>query len=82
MHRAIKKEQVLLPQRLVQPQPGNGRQPFLLVQVFANQDVGRVADGMQADEHDQGHGQDHQCGLTDPPQQPAGHGAGSPGAGW
>ena len=73
VQRAVHEGQVLAPQRLVEPEPRDGGQPFLLVHVLADQDVDRVADGMQADEDDQRHRHHHEQRLQQPAQQPAGH---------
>lgn len=79
MQRAVDEGQVLAPQRLVQPQARDGGQALLLVHVVADQDVHRVADGVQAHEDDHRHGQHHQQGLAQAAQQPAGHGRGAAG---
>ena len=73
VQRAVQEAQVLLPQRLVQAQLGDDAGAVHLVHVLADQDVHRIADGVQADEDDQRHQEHHHRGLRDAAQQPAGH---------
>ncbi|RMS14017.1 hypothetical protein ALP75_203440 [Pseudomonas syringae pv. actinidiae] len=77
VHGALEKDQVLLPQRLVQPQVRDGLQAFGLIEVFTDQNVHRVADGIQADEHHHRHQQNDQQRLGQATQRPADHGRNS-----
>ena len=79
---ALEKDQVLLPQRLVQPQVCDGLHPFGLIEVFPHQDVHGIANGIQADKHHEGHQQNHQQRLSHSSQRPADHRRNSAAVGW
>ena len=65
VQRAVQEGEVLLPQRLVETQLGNDAGAVDLVYVLADQNVDRVADGVQADEDDHRHHQHDQQRLAD-----------------
>ncbi len=71
VQRAVQETEVLAPQRLVQPERGDDARAVDLVHVLANQDVDRIADGMQAGEDDHRHHQHHRRRLQQAAQQPA-----------
>ena len=52
VHRVVDKQQILLPQRLIQPKRRDDARAFCLVRLGRDQDIDRIADHMHADEHD------------------------------
>ena len=64
-----RKTQVLLPQRQVEAERGDGPRPLDLVGLGADQDLDRVADGVDAQEDQQRHHQHHGRRLEQPAEQ-------------
>src|SRR3546814_14566388 len=69
LHGVGDEDEELLPQRLVEAEAGDRRCPLVLVGLWIDQDVDRVADGVDADEHQHCHYGNDEEALTEAAQK-------------
>ena len=81
LQRLAEEDQVLLPERQVEAERLDRALALDLVGIGADQDLHRVADGVDADEDDDRHRQHDAGGLDQPPEEVDGHRAACPGRG-
>ena len=73
VQRVVDEQQVLLPQRLIEPERRDDARAFGLVRLGRDQDIDRIADHVHADEHDHRHRKHDEQRLDQPPDQPGCH---------
>jgi hypothetical protein len=73
VHGAGEERQVLLPEWLVEAESRDDARAVDLIDVLPDQDIDRIPDRMQTDEHDQRHQQHDERRLRDSANEPAAH---------